>query len=126
MKFKIFLRFFGIIAIVLTIFPYLSFNQWYIRVFDFPHLQLTLLTMIALLTYFIRFDLKNKTDYIFIFLLSACFLYQGYKIFPYTAFANYEVQDSNPNSRNEFSIYTANVLQKNDEVELLLADIKEK
>ena len=111
-------------TIVLTIFPYIAFNQWYIRIFDFPHLQLTLLTLIAFLTYFLRFDLKNKTDYIFIFLLSACFLFQGFKIFPYTAFAKFEVRNSDPSSQKQFSIYTANVLQENDKVQLLLSDIE--
>ena len=124
MGLKIFLRVFGVVAIVLTIFPYISFNQWYVRVFDFPHLQLTLLTMIALLTYFIRFNLKNKTDYIFVFFLSLCFLYQGYKIFPYTTVAKFEVQNSATNSQKEFSIYTANVLQKNNEFQLLISDIE--
>ncbi len=94
------------------------------RIFDFPHLQLTLLTMIALLTYFIGFDYKNKTDFIFIGLLCACFVFQSLKVYPYTAFAKFEVQNASDNAEKEFSIYTANVLQKNEDKELLLSDIK--
>ena len=124
MKLKIFLRLFGVIAIILTIFPYISVNEWYVRIFDFPHLQLTLLTMTALLTYFIGFDFKNKSDYIFISLLSLCFVFQSVKIYPYTAFAKFEVQNSSTNSHKAFSIYTANVLQKNDDKQLLLSEIE--
>ena len=119
-----FLRLFGVIAIILTIFPYISVNEWYVRIFDFPHLQLTLLTMIALLTYFIGFDYKSKTDYIFIAILSVCFVFQSLKVYPYTAFAKLEVNNSSPNLEKGFSIYTANVLQKNEDKKKLLSDIK--
>lgn len=126
MNFKIFLRSFGIIAIVLTIFPFIPVDHWSIRVFDFPHLQLTLLTMIALLTYFLRFDLKNVTDYVFVTVLLSCFLFQGFKIFPYTAFSSYEVHDASKSAEKFFSIYTANVLQHNENTESLLGDTKKR
>jgi endonuclease/exonuclease/phosphatase (EEP) superfamily protein YafD len=124
MKLKIFLRLFGVIAIILTIFPYISANEWYVRIFDFPHLQLTLLTMVALLTYFIGFDIKSKTDYVFVIALGACFIFQGFKIYPYTAFAKFEVKDSSAGNPKDFSIYTANVLQKNEDRQSLLSDIR--
>lgn len=124
MKLKFVLKSFSILAILLTIFPYISFNQWYIRIFDFPHLQLTLLTMVALLTYFIRFDIRSKMDYTFIIVLGACFIFQSLKIYPYTAFASYEVQNESKLSDKHISIYTANVLQKNDSIQLLVKDVK--
>lgn len=125
MKLKIFLRLFGVIAIILTVFPYISTNEWYVRIFDFPHLQLTLLTMIALLIYFIGFDIKSKLDYVFVVVLSACFIFQGIKIYPYTAFGKFEVQDSSTSNTKDLSIYTANVLQKNNDRQSLLSDIRD-
>ncbi|MBC8769778.1 endonuclease/exonuclease/phosphatase family protein [Arenibacter sp. BSSL-BM3] len=124
MNFKMFLRVFGIIAIILTVFPFIPVDHWLIRVFDFPHLQLTLLTLLALLTYFLRFDLKNIQDYIFVIVLFGCFLFQSIKIYPYTAFAPYEVQNASKNSLKSFSVYTANVLQTNDNFKGLLEDTK--
>ena len=124
MKFKVFLRIFGIIAIVLTIFPFVPMDHWFIRVFDFPHLQLTLLTLLALVTYFLRFDLKNIKDYIFVIVLLGCFIFQSIKIYPYTAFAPYEVQNASKNSAKSLSVYTVNVLQTNDNYDLLLEDAK--
>ncbi len=124
MSFKLFLRAFGIIAIILTLFPFVPVDHWSIRIFDFPHLQLTLLTMIALLTYFLRFDLKNVSDYIFVTALLGCLLFQGYKIFPYTAFSGYEVQNASQNASKMLRIYTANVLQNNNKTDALLDDLK--
>ncbi|KGK29944.1 endonuclease/exonuclease/phosphatase family protein [Cellulophaga sp. E6(2014)] len=124
MKIKVFLRVFGVISILLTIFPYISANQWYIRIFDFPHLQLTLLTLLALLVYFLKFNFGNFIDYLFVLVLGLCFVFQSLKIYPYTAFAHYEVQNSSPSASNELSIYTANVLQENKKIKELLSDIK--
>lgn len=111
--FKIFLRSFGVIAILLTILPYIPVDHWSVRVFDFPHLQLTLLTLIAFLTYFLKFEIRNRIDYIFTFALLGCFIFQAIKIFPYTAFARYEVMDGDLGEQSIISIYTANVLQDN-------------
>ncbi|MFT4536623.1 MAG: endonuclease/exonuclease/phosphatase (EEP) superfamily protein YafD [Saprospiraceae bacterium] len=122
MKLKSFLQIFGGIAIVLTLLPFIAIDYWWIRVFDFPHFQLTVLTFIALLTYFIRFDINQKNDYIFVGVILACFLFQLSKIYPYTPFANYEVLESSQNEQvSSFSIFTANVLQKNDKKDKLLA-----
>ncbi|MGB5822163.1 MAG: endonuclease/exonuclease/phosphatase family protein [Saonia sp.] len=120
--FKLFLQIFGFVAIILTIFPFVAVDHWSVRVFDFPHLQLTLLTMVALLTYFIKFDIRKISDYLFVIVLSACFVFQGLKIFPYTAFGNYEVKNSSDHVDKKLSIYTANVLQNNENVQKVIQD----
>ena len=122
--FKIFLRVFGVIAILLTIFPFIAVDHWVIRVFDFPHLQLTLLTMLAFLTYFLKFEIRNRMDYIFTFALLGCFIFQSIKIFPYTTFASYEVLDGDLEEKSIFSIYTANVLQDNKDKKRVIGDAK--
>ena len=119
---KLFLQIFGAVAILLTIFPFVAVDHWSVRVFDFPHLQLTLLTLLALLTYFYRFDVRKFQDYVFVLALSACLIFQGMKIFPYTAFSKYEVNDASNDAVDFVSIYTANVLQDNDNVELVVQD----
>jgi len=119
---RLFLQVFGIIAIILTIFPYIPVDHWSIRVFDFSHLQLTLLTMLALLTYFLRFDIRRVTDYLFVVALSSCFIFQGAKIFPYTAFAKYEVDKVSNEKNGTVSIYTANVLKDNEDVASVVKD----
>jgi endonuclease/exonuclease/phosphatase (EEP) superfamily protein YafD len=124
MNLKLFLQIFGFVAILLTIFPFIAVDHWSVRVFDFPHLQLTLLTMMALLTYFLKFDIRNIRDYVFVIVLAACFIFQGLKIFPYTAFARYEVLAGTAGANNSISIYTANVFQDNTKTESLTENLK--
>lgn len=125
MKLKRFLQVFGAIAVFFTFLPYIPIDYWWIRVFDFPHFQLTLLTLIALLAYFIRFDIKSRNDYLFVVVLISCFLFQSSKIYPYTQLAAYEVKNSTESNPNKtLKIFTANVLQKNEHTQKLLAEIK--
>lgn len=80
--------------------------------------------MIALLTYFLKFEVNNRTDLIFVSVLTICFLFQTQKVFTYTAFAPYEVFPGDAKSKQTISLYTANVLQDNQNSELLLKEIK--
>ena len=123
-KFKLSLRLFSIVAIILTIFPFIAVDHWTVRIFDFPHLQLTVLTMIAFLTYFFRFNILNKIDVAFVIVLISCFIFQVSKIFPYTQFAKYEVQEASLDYSSSLSIYTANVLQENENIEDVLVDVE--
>jgi len=121
---KKFLIGFGVLAIILTIFPFVALDYWWIRVFDFPHIQLTLLTLFAFLVYFIRFDVKNVKDYAFISVIAACLIFQFSKIYPYTFLNDMEVNESSASNSTTLKIYTSNVLQKNKNKDLLLADLK--
>lgn len=115
MKFKSILQAIGIIAVVLTLFPFVAADFWWIRIFDYPHVQLTLFTLIALLVYFIKFDIRSWRDYTFILVLAGCFLFQLTKIYPYTPLAGYQVEDNNEiNPQRTLSVFISNVLQKNE------------
>ncbi len=121
-RLKVVLQIFGLIAILLTIFPFIPIDHWSIRIFDFPHLQLTILTMLALLTYFVKFDIRKYQDYFFVVVLTLCFLFQALKIYPYTGISKYEVNNASMEPSNTLSIYTSNVLQTNDKFNSVLKD----
>ncbi|OAB78055.1 endonuclease/exonuclease/phosphatase family protein [Cochleicola gelatinilyticus] len=124
MNLKNFLQIFGAIAIVLTLVPLIAIDYWWIRMFDFPHIQLTVLTFTAMITYFMRFDIKSWQDHFFAFAIIGCFIFQFVKIYPYTPFAPYVVLNSTPEkSERDISIYTANVFQENKEKDAVIADI---
>lgn len=126
MKLKRFLQIFGGIAVMLTLFPFIAVDYWWIRVFDFPHFQLTALTLLAILAYFIRFDIKEKKDYVFMSVLIACFLFQFSKIYPYTGLAKYEVlQATDVRPESKISLFVANVLQTNDKYDKLIQQIED-
>lgn len=114
----------GVLAVVLTLFPFVAADYWWIRMFDYPHVQLTIFTLVALLIYFFRFDIRSWRDYTFIGVLSACFLFQLTKIYPYTPFADYQVKNNlEVNKDRTVSLLITNVLQKNKEYRKVLDEI---
>ncbi len=125
MDLKKYLKLFGIVAILLTVAPFIAIDYWWISIFDYPHVQLTALTFVAFSIYFIKFNAKDFKDYIFSFLLISCFIFQLLKIYPYTPLAGYEVMDSShTNSEKSIKLFTVNVLQKNKEKKKLQSEIK--
>ncbi|MGJ8666061.1 MAG: endonuclease/exonuclease/phosphatase family protein [Patiriisocius sp.] len=122
---KTFLQIFGAITVVLTLFRFVAMDYWWIRVFDFPHVQLTILSIVAFLAYFLRFDFKDKIDYLFAGLMLICMTYQIYKIYIYTPLASFEMHDAQKDDpKKQLSFFTANVLQKNTSYDKLNQEIK--
>lgn len=92
--------------------------------FDYPHVQLTILTLVALLVYFFRFDIRSWQDYAFVSILGACFLLQLTKIYPYTPLSKVEVaENKNVEPNNSISILTSNVLQKNEDYQKVVDEV---
>ena len=125
MRLKPFLQGFGMLAVLLTLLPIAVADFWWIRMFDFPHIQLTILTFVAIVIYFIKFDIKWLQDYIFVTVLIACFIFQLVKIYPYLPHSNFEVGDSSSKSDKSDNIlfYSANVFQDNMNSSLLIREI---
>ncbi len=124
MHLRPFLQGFGVIAIILTLAPLIAADKWWIRVFDFPHLQLSLLTLLALGFYFFRFKFKGFRDYIFTTALLACFIFQFSKIYRYTRFASPQVVNTQDTvNAISLKVLTANVLQSNQEHQKLVSEI---
>lgn len=118
----------GLIAALLSLLPLIAADYWWIRVFDFPHLQLTGLTLLAIVVYFFTFRFKWINDYVYISILLGCFVFQFLKFIDFTPFVGFEVQESTADIEKEhvLSVYTANVLQKNEEGDKLYEEIKER
>ncbi|MEP0479330.1 MAG: endonuclease/exonuclease/phosphatase family protein, partial [Nonlabens sp.] len=111
----------GLVAALLSLLPLIAADYWWIRIFDFPHLQLTAFTLLAILLYFFTFKPKWINDYAYITVLLGCFTFQFFKIVDYTPLYPVEVEDSSStiSEDNYISIYTANVLQENKNTEEL-------
>ena len=126
MKLKPFLQGFGILAVVITLIPLVAADFWWIRMFDFPHIELTLLTLTAIAVYFFRFEIRSWRDYAFITILIGCFIFQSIKIYPYTPFAPYDVgkPTETVNQETGFMLLTSNVLQKNEKMDFFIAEMK--
>lgn len=117
-----------IIAIFICIFALLptlasltKFDQWWVRAFDFPRLQISIITLFVLLYVGIIFSFTQPWHYLPILLLVLSFLYQAVKIFPYTFFARkqvYRFKGKNENTR--ISILVSNVLTPNKQYHKLI------
>lgn len=101
--------------IIATALPILRKEAWWIRAFDFPRLQITIITALTLIAYLLLEGNLGAADYLFFAALIVCLIYQGYRIYPYTIFSPKQVQRSK-NSRKESSVSLlfANVLMGND------------
>lgn len=104
----------GVTAITATVLPLLPNNNWWIRGFDFPRLQISLLIIAVLFAYLILFDdlsASEKTLSIFLFI---SLIYQTYMIYPYTRFGAFQVeQTKNPSDEVTISLLCTNVQMEN-------------
>lgn len=97
------------------------FDKWWIRAFDFPRIQISILISIVLVIAIFVFDFSEVIHFIAIGLLILSLLYQLDKIYPYTWFAKKEVmqfEDGDPT--DNISILVSNVLTPNKDYHKLL------
>lgn len=124
MNLKKFLQVFGLITVILTLLPIIDLDYWFIRMLDFPHLQLTFLTLFSALLFYIKFEVSDYRDYLFLGTLLCCFLFQAYKIHPYTPLVKTELFDYSKTSKDSITLLTANLLQKNKNANKIKEAIK--
>ena len=113
----------SIFLVLSTVASLIRWEDWWIRVFDFPRPQLTTLIIITFaLTYF--FCESKLLQGILLILLSASFIIQGIKIFPYTILAKQEVRKYKGDSNNSaISILISNVLMHNTKSKNLIKSV---
>lgn len=114
----------GSIALVATLLPLLRHTAWWIRVCDFPRLQIVfglLLTLAAGLA--LGGGSAGPWQQGFLGLLAAAAVYQLTRVVPYTPLVRKAVADSTRthDPRAEFSLAVMNVLQYNRQGALALA-----
>ena len=103
----------GVLLILATVLPFLRKDEWWIRIFDFPRLQITLLTALVIAAY-LPFRGDSVAEHGFLVALVLCLLYQGYMMYPYTPLSRKQVQRSkNPTKESRISLLFANVLMEN-------------
>ena len=113
--------FFCVLALVPTIASLTRFDQWWVRGFDFPRLQVSVLTLFFLTLVLIVFPMGSTWQVIMGSLLSLSFLYQAVKIFPYTILARKQVfRLEGRKSDTRVSILVSNVLTPNKKYQKLL------
>jgi endonuclease/exonuclease/phosphatase (EEP) superfamily protein YafD len=103
----------GVLMILATVLPFLRKDEWWIRIFDFPRLQITLITAVVIAAY-LPFRGESVAEHGFLVSLVLCLLYQGYMMYPYTRLSRKQVQQSKHSTKEStISLLFANVLIEN-------------
>jgi len=112
---------FAVIVVVATLLPIIEEEAWWIRVFDFPRIQIVVLGIIVMAAYlFLKRPLKSL-DRLMLALVLAAVAAQLIQIRPYTRLAKKQVLDADASdAENSISILIANVLMTNRNVDGLL------
>ncbi len=113
-------------AILATLLSLLRAKAWWIRIWDFPRLQLAVLALVALLIWLFVAEWYQWPQLSFTAALAAVVAFQGALVWRYTPLAPREVQQSeSTDPTRRLSILVSNVLQTNRQSDLLLAAIRQ-
>ncbi len=95
-------------------------NHWTVRIFDFPKLQLWVLTFIASALGFIVLDFSMNLSTVTTILVLISLSFHTYKVLPYSIFYPKEVLKSNGENGNSISLMASNVLMDNTNYDKLI------
>ena len=112
--------------IVATAVPLVRKKDWWIRIFDFPRLQILVIAAAALLVFVVLVEDWSAWHAAFALLLVLSVAYQAYMMYPYTPLARPKVRRaSTRHVQRTIALVFANVLMTNRESDELLAIIRE-
>jgi endonuclease/exonuclease/phosphatase (EEP) superfamily protein YafD len=104
----------GSCLIALTVLSHVRSAQWWIRIADFPRVQIALALALVGGLFVPYFDSSSVLDAGFGLALVGSFLYQSFRIFPYTPLASRQVLESSPGgAAQSIKILISNVLMEN-------------
>lgn len=107
---------FGALAISLTVLPFLKFGMWWIRIGDFPRLQIAFVCIATAISIAFLFYPSSIYEIVFIILLVACAVYQLFCVLPYLPVYPKQVEKSRePVPENTIRLLIFNVFIENRE-----------
>jgi endonuclease/exonuclease/phosphatase (EEP) superfamily protein YafD len=116
----------GWIMIAATVLPLSRSEAWWVRIFDFPRLQLTLCFIAIFVMFLLVREDPSVADNVFLGLLALCLAYQLVRMYPYTPLARVQVKrSSKKESDAALSILISNVFMENRCAKKLKAFISE-
>jgi endonuclease/exonuclease/phosphatase (EEP) superfamily protein YafD len=107
-----------IIVIVTTGLPLINSAFWWIRIFDFPRIQIAALIILAIILAYVYVDFKWAYKLPLLIILAASLVYQVQFVVVYTPLYKTQAKDSNkPRAENSFTLLVSNVRMENDDKE---------
>ncbi len=111
----------ALVILVATFLPMWSSDAWWIRILDFPRLQIAVLAALVLLAAAV---VPGPGRWLIVALMGVACGYQVWRIFPYTPLAASEMKLA-AHGPGEVRVLSSNVLMENRRHDLLLAVIAE-
>lgn len=96
-----------------TVLPMTRFRAWWVRIWDFPRLQLASLLVILLLALFWGLPLGQPLTWMLLGVAGTCLAIQLWWIIPYSPLYRREVHVAQGNSKGCVKLFIANVLMSN-------------
>jgi len=115
----------GIFSLIITLISFIKNDYWLIRICDFPRLQIAFLALLSLLIGIYLKKYSNQLDVILLILFSIVFIFQSYKVAPYTKIWKRQVLpiDTQVQKESIISIFIANIFMENKNYDKCLASI---
>jgi endonuclease/exonuclease/phosphatase (EEP) superfamily protein YafD len=114
---------------VFSFIPFVRQNEWWIRVFDFPRMQIFIVGLITLSAWFILWDVQTWAGGTVLAILVLGLLVQAHRILPYTPLFPKEVVDTRQadaqTGEPSIALLVANVLMSNRGAERFIRLIEE-
>lgn len=117
----------ALLAIAATLVPLIRRSDWWVRVFDFPRLQIAALMAPVIIAFIVTMNPSHPAHLALLGALLICGGYQARRILPYTPIAPVQMQPAArhaPDGGAALSILIANVLMTNRRAEGLLEQIR--
>lgn len=116
----------SILFVLGTFASLLDWNNWWVRVFDFPRLQISVVLFFLMVFSVLVYDFTTFWHYGITGLLAASLVFQMVKIIRYSPLAPKQVeQTSKSGTENSISVMVSNVLKTNRNVDKLISLVEE-
>lgn len=117
----------NILFLIPTLASITRFDQWWIRAFDFPRIQISVGIIISCIVCGIAYPFTATWQFILFSLLCLSLVYQAKKIYPYTYLSKKQVKKYHGTDTEAMvSILISNVLTPNKHPERLVTLVKER
>lgn len=117
----------ALFLLVATALPLIREDDWWIRIFDFPRLQIALLSVAAIIALLLLRLRSRLLLFILVLFLTASTIYQFSKVYPYTPLAPKQVLWHKQNQADRMlSIIVSNVFMPNRKYEAFLEMVRSK
>ena len=106
------------IVLATTGLPLINTTAWWIRMFDFPRIQIAVLSLLSLVLAFVYIDFKWNYKLPLLIILAVSLVFQLQFVVSYTPLYKTQAKDSNKQTKeNSFTLLVSNVKMENDDKE---------